>query len=164
MTSLVNQDPAASDVLGKSALALAGYIRAAPDFRDRVAAVESWAGKMLDKCEPDGAIGDASRLTIAARGLARIHGFVGKSGSGRGNFSVGLRTTVMTRKLFARTIRFDRALVACPALRKGLGTDIIDETWATSIKPTSSANAGLCRPPPSQPRRRLEQHFFPVND
>ena len=44
MTSLVNQDPAASDVLGQSAITLGDAVRAAPDFRERVAAAERWVG------------------------------------------------------------------------------------------------------------------------
>src|SRR5258707_15692451 len=74
MTSLVNQDPAASDVLGKAAVTLGDAVRAAPNFRERISAVERWAGMILDKREPDGAIGHASRLLIAARGRAQIEG------------------------------------------------------------------------------------------
>jgi AraC-like DNA-binding protein len=128
MTSLVNQDLAASDVFGKSAVTLADALRAAPDFSERVAAVERWAGMMLDKCEPDGAIGHASRLLIAEQGLARIEGLVGKSGLSRSQFQRRFAAQVgMTPKLFARTIRFDRALIA---RRNGPGrswTDIIHE-------------------------------------
>ena len=54
MTSLVNQDPAASDVLGKAAAVLGDAVCAAPDFQLRVAAVERWVGMMLDKGGPDG--------------------------------------------------------------------------------------------------------------
>jgi hypothetical protein len=94
MTSLVNQDPAASDVLGKSAVTLGDAVRAAPDFRERVGAVERWAGMMLDKREPDGAIGHASRLLIAARGRARIESLVGKSGLSTSQFQRRFATQV----------------------------------------------------------------------
>jgi hypothetical protein len=40
MTSLVNQALAAADVLGKSAVTLGDAVRAAPDFPERVSAVE----------------------------------------------------------------------------------------------------------------------------
>src|SRR2546430_3689952 len=56
MTCLVNQDPAASDALGQSAITLGDAVRAAQDFRERVAAAERWVGMLLDKREPDGAI------------------------------------------------------------------------------------------------------------
>ena len=47
MTSLVNHDPAASDVLGKSATTVGDTVRLAPDFERRVAAVERWVEAML---------------------------------------------------------------------------------------------------------------------
>ena len=128
MTSLVNEDPAAPDVLGKSAVTLGDAVRAAPDFRGRVAAAERWAGMMQDMREPDGVIGHASRLLIAGRGRSRIGGLVGKSGLSTSQFQRRFATQVgMTPKLFARTIRFDRALIA---RRNGPGrpwTDIIYE-------------------------------------
>jgi AraC-like DNA-binding protein len=128
MTSLLNQDPAASDVLGKSAVSLCDAVRAATHFRERVAAVERWAEMMLDKREPDNAIGRASRLLIATRGLARIDGLVGKSGLSTSQFQRRFATQVgMTPKLFARTIRFDRALIARRNAPGRLWTDIIHE-------------------------------------
>ena len=128
MRSLVNQDPAASDVLGKSAVTLGDALRAAPDFRERVAAVERWVGMMLDKREPDGAIDHASRLLIAARGHARIKGLVGRSGLSTSQFQRRFATQVgMTPKLFARTIRFDRALIARRNAPGRPWTDIIHE-------------------------------------
>jgi AraC-like DNA-binding protein len=128
MTSLVNEDPAASDVLGKSAVTLGDAVRAAPDFRERVAAVEHWAGSMLDKREPDDVVGHASRLLIAARGRARIDGLVRKSGLSTSQFQRRFATQVgMTPKLFARTIRFDRALIARRNAPGRPWTDIIHE-------------------------------------
>ena len=128
MTSLVNQDPAASDVLGQSAVTLGDAVRAAPDFRERVAAVERWVGMLLDKRELDGAIDHASRLLIAARGHARIDDLVGKSGLSTSQFQRRFATQVgMTPKLFARTIRFDRALIARRNDPVRPWTDIIHE-------------------------------------
>jgi hypothetical protein len=49
MMSLVNQDAAASDILGNAAAVLRDAVRTAPDFRLRVAAAERWVGIMLDK-------------------------------------------------------------------------------------------------------------------
>ena len=110
MTSLVNEDPAASDVLGDSATTLGDAVRAALDFQQRVAAVERWVGTMLDKSRPDGAIGAASRRMIAVRGGARIEALVAKSGLSTSQFQRRFTTQVgMTPKLFARTIRLDRA-------------------------------------------------------
>jgi AraC-like DNA-binding protein len=165
MTSLVNQDPSASDVLGKSAVALADAIRAAPDFRERVAAVELWAGMMLDKRRSDGAISHASRLLIAERGLTRIKSLVGKSGLSTSQFQRQFAAQVgMTPKLFARTIRFDRALIA---RRKGPGrswTDIIHELGyfdqAHFIR-ECRAFTGL---PPSGLVGDWDNIFFPAED
>ena len=65
MTSLLNHDPAAEDVLGRSAVTLGDAVRAASDFPERVAAVERWVGMMLDKSEPDGAIGHILQRSVA---------------------------------------------------------------------------------------------------
>jgi len=51
MTCLVNQDPAASDALGQSAITLGDAVRAARDFRGRVAAAERWVAMLLDRRE-----------------------------------------------------------------------------------------------------------------
>jgi AraC-like DNA-binding protein len=165
MTSLVNQDPAASDVLGKSAVTLADDLRAAPDFHERVAAVEHWAGMMLDKRKPDGAIGRASRLLIAARGLARIDGLVGKSGLSASQFQRRFAAQVgMAPKLFARTIRFDRALIARRNAPDRLWTDIIHELGyfdqAHFIR-ECHAFTGL---PPSRLTGDWDNIFFPADD
>lgn len=128
MTSLVNQDPAASDVLGKSAAALGDAVRAVPEFDSRVAAVEHWVATMLDRRGPDGAIGLASRRMNALRGRARIADLVGNSGLSASQFQRRFATQVgMTPKLFARTIRFDRAQVARRDAPSRPWTDIIHE-------------------------------------
>jgi AraC-like DNA-binding protein len=165
MTSLVNQDPAASDVLGKSAVTLGDAVRAAPDFHERVAAFERWALMMLDKGKPDGAIGQASRLLMAARGHARIGRLVGKSGLSTSQFQRQFVTQVgMTPKLFARTIRFDRALIARRNAPSRLWTDIIHELGyfdqAHFIR-ECHAFTGL---PPGGLIGDWDNIFFPAND
>jgi AraC-like DNA-binding protein len=128
MVSLVNQDPAASEVLGKSAVALGDAVRAAPDFYLRVAAVERWVARMLDKRGTDGTIDHASRLMIALQGRVRIETLVRSSGLSASQFKRRFASQVgMTPKVFARTIRFDRALVARRNAPNRLWTDIIHE-------------------------------------
>lgn len=165
MTSLVNQDPAASDVLGKSAVALGNAVRAAPDFRWRVAAVERWVGMMLDKRGPDDAIGLAARRVIALRGRARIEDLVAKSGLSASQFQRRFATQVgMTPKLFARTTRFDRALVSRRSAPNLPWTDIIHELGyfdqAHFIR-ECHAFAGL---PPTSLVGDWDNIFFPAHD
>lgn len=113
MTSLLDQDPAASDVLGRSAGALGDAVRRAPDFAARVAAVERWVEARLETRSPDCAIGAASRRMIAERGGARIGDLIAESGLSPRQFQRRFAAQVgMAPKLFARTIRFDRALAA----------------------------------------------------
>jgi AraC-like DNA-binding protein len=165
MTSLVNQDPAASDVLGKAAAVLGDAVCAAPDFQLRVAAVERWVGMMLDKGGPDGTIGLASRQMIALRGRARIEDLVAKSGLSTSQFQRRFATQVgMTPKLFARTIRFDRTLVARRNAPSRPWTDIIHELGyfdqAHFIR-ECHAFGGL---PPSSLVGDWDNVFFPADD
>jgi AraC-like DNA-binding protein len=165
MVSLVNQDPAASDVLGTSAVALGDAVRAAPDFLLRVAAVERWVGMMLDKRGPDDAIDHASRLMIAVQGRVRVVDLVRSSGFSASQFQRRFAAQVgMTPKLFARTIRFDRALVARRASPNRLWTDIIHELGyfdqAHFIR-ECRAFAGL---PPSGLVGDWDNIFFPADD
>lgn len=128
MTSLVNQDPAASDVLGKSAVRLGDAVRMAPNFDQRVAVVERWIGTMLERRGPDGPIGIASRRMIAVSGGARIDELVATSGLSTSQFQRRFAAEVgMPPKLFARTIRFDRALAARRCAPTRPWTDIIHE-------------------------------------
>ncbi|MCC8971641.1 helix-turn-helix transcriptional regulator [Bradyrhizobium brasilense] len=128
MASLVNQDPAASDVLGKSATAVGDAVRLAPDFDLRVAAVERWVETMLEKRGPDCAIGVASRRMIAVRDRSRIGDLVANSGLSPSQFQRRFATQVgMTPKLFARTIWFDRALIARRDAPHRTWTDIAHE-------------------------------------
>jgi AraC-like DNA-binding protein len=165
MTSLVNEDPPASDVLGKSAVALGDAVRAARNFHMRVAAVERWVGMMLDKRGPDGTIGHASRLLIAARGRMRIEDLVGRSGFSTSQFQRRFAMQVgLTPKLFARTIRFDRALIARRDAPSRTWTDIIHELGyfdqAQFIR-ECHAFTGL---PPSGLVGDWDNVFFPAND
>ena len=74
---------------------------------------ERWVGMMLDKRGTDGSIDHASRLMIAVQGRMRIEYLVTSSGLSASQFQRRFAAQVgMTPKLFARTIRFDRALVA----------------------------------------------------
>lgn len=113
MTSLLDQDPAASDVLGGSATVLSDAVRMACDFEGRVAAVEHWVEATLESRGPDCVIGWASRRMIAHRGAVRIRNLVAQSGLSPSQFQRRFAAQVgMTPKLFARTVRFDRALAA----------------------------------------------------
>lgn len=128
MTSLVNEDPIASDVLGPSAVTLGDAVRGATDFKSRVAAAERWLGTKLDGRDSDEPIGHASRLLIATRGCARIDDLVGRSGLSARQFQRRFAKQVgMTPKLFARIIRFDRALVARRDAPTRPWTDIVHE-------------------------------------
>lgn len=128
MTSLVNQDPAASDVLGGSAAVLGEAVRMAPDFAARVAAVERWVGMKLERRGPDDAIGVASRRMIALDGRTPIERLVARSGLSASQFQRRFAAQVgMPPKLFARTIRFERALVARRNGPHRSWTDIVHE-------------------------------------
>jgi AraC-like DNA-binding protein len=165
MTSMVNQDPAASDILGKSAVTLGDAVRAAPNFHLRIAAVERWAGMMLEKRGADCPIGLASRRMIAVRGQARIEDLVRKSGLSTSQFQRRFATQVgMAPKLFARTIRYDRALVARRDAPNRPWTEIIHELGyfdqAHFIR-ECHAFAGL---PPSSLVGDWDNIFFPADD
>ncbi len=70
MRLLVNQDPAAADVLGTSAVRLSDTVRAAQDFFARVRATEQWLdGAMERRVSSNEAINHASTLL---RRLARL--------------------------------------------------------------------------------------------
>ena len=128
MTALVNEAPAASDVLGKSALALEDSVRLAPDFLSRVAAVERWVAMVMEKREPDETMERASRLLMAVQGRARIGNLVRRSGLSASQFQRRFAIKVgMAPKLFARTIRFDAAMAAHHAAPGRLWTDIVHE-------------------------------------
>jgi AraC-like DNA-binding protein len=128
MASLVNDAPAASDVLGRSAMALEDSVRLAPDFSSRVAAVERWVAMMLEKREPDAAIEHTSRLLMAERGCVRIDNLVRRSDLSASQFQRRFASEVgMTPKLFARTIRFDAAMTAHHITPDRSWTDIVHD-------------------------------------
>lgn len=137
----------------------------ARDFGSRVAAVEHWIGMMLEKRGSDDAIGFASRRMIAVRGYARIEDLVAKSGFSASQFQRRFATQVgITPKLFARTIRFDRALVAHRDDPNRLWTDIIHDLGyfdqAHFIR-ECHAFAGL---PPTSLIGDWDNIFFPTGD
>jgi AraC-like DNA-binding protein len=128
MASLLNQDPAASDVLGRSAAVLGDAVRMAPDFAARVAAVEHWVEAQQEGRGEDCAIGLAFRRMIAERGGARIADLVAASGLSARQFQRRFTAQVgMSPKLFARTIRFDRALAARRDAPNRAWTDIVHD-------------------------------------
>lgn len=128
MTSLVNRDAAASDVLGKAATALRDAVLRAEDFPSRVAAAEQSLGVMLNGSGPDSEVGRASRQMIALRGDVRIEDLAAESGLSASQFRRRFANEVgMTPKLFARTIRFDQALLARRQAPGRSWTDILHD-------------------------------------
>jgi len=165
MTSLVNQDPAASDVLGKSAAVLGDAVRMAPDFNLRVAAAERWIEATLDGRGPADTISLTSQRMIAVRGRARIEDLVAKADLSPSQFRRRFATQVgMPPKLFSRTIRFDRALVTRRDAANRPWTDIIYELGyfdqAHFIR-ECHAFAGL---PPGSLIGDWDNIFFPADD
>ena len=102
---------------------------------------------------------------IAVRGCARIEDLVAKSGLSASQFQRRFAAQVgMTPKLFARTIRFDRALVAHRNAPSRPWTEIIHELGyfdqAHFIR-ECHAFAGL---PPSSLIGDWDNVFFPADD
>jgi AraC-like DNA-binding protein len=164
MTSLVNQDPAATDVFGRAAVNLADAVRRAPDFPSRVLAAERSLGAMLDRRDPEEIIGQASRLLMARRGAIRIEALVARSGLSARQFQRRFAAQVgLTPKLYARTIRFDRALVAHRNAPSRPWIDIVHEVGyfdqAHFIR-ECHALAGL---PPSRFTGDWDNIFFPAD-
>lgn len=113
MTSLVNQDPSAADVLGKRSHVLNQSVRAAGDFQSRVAAVERWLGWMLEGRGPAGSIDSVSCHMMDAGGQVRVDAAARQSELSPRQFQRLFTTRVgMTPKAYARTIRFDQAIRA----------------------------------------------------
>jgi len=128
MRSLVNRDPAASDVLGKSAASLSDAVRTAPDFPSRVRAAEQWLAVILNGRRVDESVGHASRLLITARGQMRIDDVVRRSGLSARQFQRRFAQQVgLTPKSYARLIRFDRVLVMRHDAPARPWTDILHE-------------------------------------
>jgi AraC-like DNA-binding protein len=113
MSSLVNEGIRARDILGKPASRLSDAVRSAPDFLSRVAAAQRWFGAMLEGSAPESGIDHTSRLLLATRGRARIDSLAERSGMSARHFQRRFTAQVgLSPKLYARTIRFDAALLA----------------------------------------------------
>lgn len=129
MRSLVNEDPAATDILGTSAIRLGDAVRAAPDFPARVRAAERWLDAIMnDRDTTDEAVNLASRLLIATGGKIRIDDLVQRSGLSASQFQRRFTRQVgIAPKGYARLIRFDRVLVARRNAPERSWTDILHE-------------------------------------
>jgi AraC-like DNA-binding protein len=113
MTELVNEGITASDILGRSATLLSDAVRLAPDFASRVAAAERWFESMLERCAPESGIDRTSRLMLACGGRARIDALIDRSELSARQFQRRFTAQIgLAPKLYARTIRFDSALIA----------------------------------------------------
>ena len=160
MTSLVNQDPAASDVLGNSADILGDAVHMASDFAG--ASPLSSAGRDdAGQARPDDTIGFASRQLIARarpvadRGTRRFrpqHQPVSTSlcDTGRDN---------------AKIVRANdplRPRADCPSKNSA---QVLDRhhprIGLLRSGPLHPRMPWLCGLAAGQPRRRLGQHFFP---
>jgi AraC-like DNA-binding protein len=128
MTSLVNEGIAARDVLGKRASLLSDAVRSAPDFPSRVAAAERWFGNILDGTGPEDGIDHTSRLLLATRGRVRIDSLIERSGLSARHFQRRFTARVgLSPKLYARTSRFDAALIAHRDAPARSWTEIVHE-------------------------------------
>jgi AraC-like DNA-binding protein len=128
MTALVNEGISARDVLGRHALRLSDAVRLAPDFGARIAAAERWFTDLMESSAPRDGIDVASRILLATRGRVRIDTLAERSGLSARHFQRRFTAQVgLPPKLYARTARFDAALMAHrrdPARR---WTDIVHE-------------------------------------
>jgi AraC-like DNA-binding protein len=129
MRLLVNQDPAASDVLGTSAVRLGDKVRAAQDFFARVRATEQWLdGVMERRVSSNEAIDRASTLLITTAGQTRVDDLVRLTGMSASQLQRRFNEQVgMSPKGYARLIRFDQALVARRSAPERSWTDILHE-------------------------------------
>ena len=128
MTSLVNEGITARDVLGRWASQLSDAVRSAWDFNSRVSAAERWFGSMLEYSAPESGIDHTSRLLLATRGRVRIDALVERSGLSARHFQRRFTAQVgLSPKLYARTIRFDSALIAHRDAPEKPWTEIVHE-------------------------------------
>jgi AraC-like DNA-binding protein len=129
MTSLVNEGIAARDVFGKRASDLSDMVRSALDFPSRVAAAERCLGAMLDTLASADPIERASRSMLATRGRTRVEDLVTRSGLSARQFQRRFSRQVgLSPKLYARTIRFDTALMMHHESPAKPWTEIVHET------------------------------------
>lgn len=162
MTSLVNRDPAATDVLGPRALLLRDAVLSAADFPSRVAAAEQCIGRMLDGRPPVDGIDRASRLLVATRGRARIDALAERSGLGPRQFQRQFARQVgLSPKLYARTVRFEAALTAHRSAPAKLWTDIVHEAGYFDQAHFVRECRALTGVPPSHFIDDWESSFFP---
>jgi AraC-like DNA-binding protein len=128
MRSLVNEGIPARDILGKLASPLSDAVRLAPDFVSRVAAAQRWFGAMLEGSAPESGIEHTSRLLLATQGRARIDSLVERSGMSARHFQRRFTAQVgLSPKHYARTIRFDAALLAHHDAPSKPWTEIVQE-------------------------------------
>ena len=128
MASLVNQDPAAKDILGVDASLLRDAVLSAVDFPTRVAAAQQCIGKMLDGRPPVDGVDRASRLLVSSRGRARIDVLADCAGLSLRQFQRQFTRQVgLSPKLYARTVRFESALTARRRSPARSWTDIVHE-------------------------------------
>jgi AraC-like DNA-binding protein len=129
MTALVNEGVTARDVLGKKASLLSDAVRSASDFPSRVAAAERCFGDMLDEAPPEDGIDQTSRVLLATHGQARIASLVERSGLSARHFQRRFTTRVgLPPKLYARTSRFDSALIAHRSASDRSWSEIVHES------------------------------------
>jgi AraC-like DNA-binding protein len=128
MASLLNQDPAAKDILGVHSLLLRDAVISAPDFPSRMAAAEQCIGRMLDGRPPVDGIDRASRVLVASRGRAWIDVLADYVGLSLRQFQCQFTRQVdLSPKLYARTVRFESALTARRRIPASSWTDIVHE-------------------------------------
>lgn len=128
MRALIIEGIAARDVLGRHAIELIEAVRAAPDFLSRIAAAERWFAAMLENGAPETGIDRASRLLLSTRGAARIESLIERSGFSARQFQRRFSRQVgLSPKVYARTVRFDSALMAHRDHPRKPWTDIVHD-------------------------------------
>lgn len=164
MTSLVNEGITARDVLGKSASQLSDAVRSAWDFSSRVSAAERWFGSMLENSAPESGIDHTSRLLLATRGRVRIDALVERSGLSARHFQRRFTAQIgLSPKLYARTIRFDSALIAHRDAPEKPWTEIVHEAGYFDQAHFVRECHALVGRAPSQFIDDWENIFFPVH-
>jgi AraC-like DNA-binding protein len=163
MTCLINEGIEARDVLGKEGALLGDAVRSAPDFASRVAAAERWFAGMLEKSAPQTGIDHASRLLLATGGQARIDALVSRAGVSARHFQRRFTSQVgLSPKLYARTVRFDAALLTRHNAPAKSWTEIVHRAGyfdQAHFVRECRALAGL---PPSRFIDDWDNIFFPV--
>jgi AraC-like DNA-binding protein len=162
MTSLVNQDPAAKDVLGVNAVLLRDAVLSAADFPSRVAAAERCIGKMLDGRQPIDGVDHAARLLVATRGHVRIDALAERAGLSPRHFQRQFTRQVgLPPKLYARTVRFESALTARRRAPARSWTDVIHEAGYFDSAHFVRECRALAGAPPSHFIDDWGSSFFP---